>query len=246
MNKEKKLLEICAFSLEAAINAEKSGADRIELCANASEGGTTPDFALIKITCEKLTIPVFSIIRPRGGNFSYNNDEFEMMKTSVLISKQLGCKGIAFSILKQNNKIDIDRTAELVNLAFPMESTFIRGFDLTPDPFEAMEAVKKAGCKRILTSGLTQKAADAIPLLKQLVEKSNNEVIIMPCSGINSRNLKQLLDETGANEFHASARIIVENNDELINKFGFGNIIDCDSNEVERMKKILNPQRCCV
>lgn len=239
MTKEKIKLEICVFSLNAAINAEKSGADRIELCGGASDGGTTPDYALIKKTCEIIAISVFPIIRPRGGDFLYTADEFEMMKQSISICKNLGCKGITFSILLSDNKVDIDRTSELVELAYPMETTFIRGFDLTPNPFEALEAIKKAGCKRILTSGLTEKAPDAADLLKQLVDAGGDEIIIMPGSGINSDNFKQLIDTTGAKEFHASARKIVPNTNPLIDRFGFGHFIDCDGEQVKKMKRYL-------
>ncbi|MCL2072318.1 MAG: copper homeostasis protein CutC [Marinilabiliaceae bacterium] len=229
-------LEICAFSLTGAIDAQQAGADRIELCAGAAEGGTTPDFALIKTANHKLSIPVFPIIRPRGGNFCYNQSEFEMMKLSVLECKKLGCKGVTFSILLNDLTVDADRTSQLVELAYPMESTFIRGFDLTPDPFEALEVIKQTGCKRILTSGQKEKAHDAILLLKQLVENAGEEIIIMPGSGINPENLKQLIEETVAKEFHASARKIVPNLNPFIDQFGFGNLIDCDIEKVKNMK----------
>ena len=145
MNKLKKMqLEICAFSLDAAINAAKSGADRIELCCGASEGGTTPNYALIKKVCELVSIPVFPIIRPRGGDFLYNEDEFEMMKQDIILCKNLGCSGVTFSILLADNRVDYEKTSKLVELAYPMEVTFIRGFDITPDPFEALETDRKS------------------------------------------------------------------------------------------------------
>jgi len=234
-----KKLEICTFSLDASINAEKCGADRVELCKDSAIGGTTPDYALIKMTCEKLSIPVFPIIRPRGGGYLYNDDEFEMMKQSVLICKELGCKGVTFSILLANNRIDIKRTSELVELAFPMESTFIRGFDLTPDPFEALQEIIKTGCNRILTSGLSEKAINATGLLKQLVETAGDKIIIMPGSGINSNNLEQLILETRAKEYHTSVRKIIENSNSKVDKLGFGNLIDCKCSQVEMLKKII-------
>jgi len=234
-----KKLEICTFSLDASINAEKCGADRVELCKDSAIGGTTPDYALIKMTCEKLSIPVFPIIRPRGGGYLYNDDEFEMMKQSVLICKELGCKGVTFSILLADNRIDIKRTSELVELAFPMESTFIRGFDLTPDPFEALQEIIKTGCNRILTSGLSEKAINATGLLKQLVETAGDKIIIMPGSGINSNNLEQLILETRAKEYHTSVRKIIENSNSKVDKLGFGNLIDCKCSQVEMLKKII-------
>ena len=238
MNKIK--LEICSFSLNAVINAAKSGADRIELCKEPFAGGTTPDYALIKMSCEKIEIPVFSIIRPRGGDFLYDDNEFEMMKLSISQCKELGCKGVVFSVLLPDNKIDIDRTSKLVELAFPMETTFIRGFDLTPDPFSALEDIKKTGCKRILTSGLKEKSTDNTLLLKQLVDLAGNDIIIMPGSGINKDNLKQLIKETGAKEFHASARKIIPNQNDIIDNLGFGNYFDCDTNQIIEMKMIAN------
>jgi copper homeostasis protein len=231
-------LEICTFSLQAAINAEKSGADRIELCKEPSVGGTTPDYALLKMVCEKLTIPVFSIIRPRGGDFLYDDNEFEMMKLSISQCKDLGCKGVAFSVLLPDNRIDTDRTSILVELAYPMESTFIRGFDLTPDPFEALEDVKKTGCKRILTSGLTEEAIYGSKLIKKLVDLAEKDIIIMPCSGINKTNLKQIIIETGAKEFHVSARKMITNQNKMIDNLGFGNYFDCNTSEIKAMKKI--------
>ena len=233
-------LEICAFSSDAAINAAKSGADRIELCCGASEGGTTPNYALIKKVCELVSIPVFPIIRPRGGDFLYNNDEFEIMKHDILICKKLGCSGVTFSILLADNRVDYERTAKLVESAYPMEVTFIRGFDITPDPFEALETIRKTGCKRILTSGQAGRAIDAVALLKQLVAKAGDDISIMPGSGINSANIESIISETGAKEFHASARYIIDNENTLVDKFGFGQNIDCNIDEVKEIKRIMN------
>ena len=234
------LLEICAFSLDAAVNAAKSGADRIELCCGASDGGITPNYALIKKTCEIVSIPIYPIIRPRGGDFLYSSDEFEMMKHDIAICKELGCNGVTFSILLPDNRVDLKRTSELVELAYPMDVTFIRGFDITPDPFEALETLKKTGCKRILTSGQQGKATDAVTLIKNLVAKAGDDISIMPGSGIRAENLKMIIQETGAKEFHASARLISVNNNSHFDKFGFGQRIDCDIEEVKNMRKIID------
>jgi copper homeostasis protein len=190
------------------------------------------------MACEQLVIPVISIIRPQGGDFLYDYNEFEMMKTSISQFKKMGCKGVALSILLRDNTVDINRTSRLVDLAYPMSITFVRGFDLTPDPFEALEDIKKTGCTRILTSGLKEKALEATDLLKQLVEAAGNEIIIMPASGINKDNLKHIIIETGAKEIHASARKIVNNQNNMIDKLGFGNYYDCDINEIKAMRKV--------
>ncbi|MDR2927452.1 MAG: copper homeostasis protein CutC [Cytophagaceae bacterium] len=236
---KRKILEICAFSLQAAMNAERAGADRIELCCGAAEGGTTPGYALIKKTLETVSIPVFPIIRPRGGNFRYSEDEFDMMRHDVELCKQLGCKGVTFSILLADNSVDETRTSLLTELAFPMEVTFIRGFDIVPDPFKALNDIKISGCKRILTSGQALKAIDATSLLKQLIDEARDEIVIMPASGINTQNLQEIAANTGATEFHASARMLISNNDTLLNQFGFGQLIDCNSAEVTAMRAIL-------
>ncbi len=231
-------LEICTFSLDACIKAEQAGADRIELCTNADEGGTTASYSLIKKACTCLSIPIVAIIRPRGGNFYYTKDEFDMMKDDISIAKELGCYGVALSVLNKDCTVDIKRTKELVELAYPMPVTFIRGFDLTPDPEQAVLDIISTGCKRILTSGLQLKAEDNLNLLKKLIQIAGHEISIMPGSGINTKNIKIIADELNAIEYHASARVF-EKNERLI-EFGFGKIISCDQQAIMQMKNILN------
>ncbi len=235
-------IEICAFSIDAAIKAQIGGANRIELCSNPVEGGTTPNYGFIKQAREKLTIPIFPIIRPRGGDFCYSADEFEIIKNDVIMSKQLGCSGIAFGILTPDNKIDLIRLKEIVKLAQPMEVTFIRAFDLTANPLEAIELLIEAGCKRVLTSGLAKNAIDATDLLKILVSKANGRISIMAGSGVNSDNLKILSNETGIREFHASARKYLPNRDELTDEWGFGQNISSNLDEIIKIRQIANEQ----
>lgn len=229
-------LEICAYSFEASLIAQQSGANRIELCSNKAEGGTTPPYSLIEKSCRELKIPIIPIIRPRGGNFLYSNDEFELMQEDIITAKHLGCKGVSFSILNKDNTIDKDRTAYLIQLASPMQVTFVRGFDLTPNPQQALKDLIAVKCHRILTSGQKNKAIENLNLLRELVSIAGNKISIMPGSGINAQNLEQLIVGTGATEFHASASILVE--DESSKKFGFGSIVSCNGSMISQMRSI--------
>ena len=157
-------LEICAFSIDAVLIASKNGANRIELCSNPLEGGTTPHYGLVKLACQKATIPIYPIIRPRGGNFCYLDDEYATMKEDIIAFKKLGCHGVAIGLLMKNNEVDRLRLQEVVELAAPMGVTFIRAFDVTPNPEEALELIVEAGCERILTSGQATNAIEALPL----------------------------------------------------------------------------------
>src|ERR1051326_3895835 len=146
-------LEIAVFNIQSAILAAQAGADRIELCENPHDGGTTPSYGTLKTVREKINIPVFPIVRPHGGDFLYNDEEFEVMKKDILLIKQLGFEGAAIGLLNQNGTIEIKRTAKLVGLAYPLEITFHRAFDRAAEPLKALEDIIKCGCQRILTSG---------------------------------------------------------------------------------------------
>ena len=234
------ILEICVFSLDAALKAERNGADRLELCSNPIEGGTTPHHALVTAACRKCSIPVYPIIRPRGGGFCYSEDEFEMMKEDILFCKDAGCKGIATGILLPDNRVDINRMKQVVELAYPMGVTFIRAFDLTPDPFEALEDVIETGCKRILTSGQKDKASDALSLINQLVKKAASRISIMPGSGVRADNIGQIIDTTDATEIHSTARVFLLNDSKMTDELGFGQAVTCDENQIREMRKKLN------
>ena len=199
-------LEIAVFSVEAALSAIAAGADRIEFCENPGEGGTTPSYGSL-VTLKKLTTkPVFPIIRPRGGDFLYTDAEYECIKADVLIAKELGYPGVVIGLLNADGSIDTIRTAELVELAAPIEVTFHRAFDRCNDPFIGLEAIIETGCKRILTSGQVPNAANALSLIKQLVDKANGRIIIMPGSGVRANNIKEIVEATGVIEIHSSAR----------------------------------------
>jgi len=199
-------LEIAVFSVEAALAAIKAGADRIEFCENPLEGGTTPSFGSLATLISLISKPVFPIIRPRGGDFFYTKNEFNAMRSDVLMARKLDYPGIVIGLLNQDGSIDVERTKRLVDLASPMEVTFHRAFDRCKDPFKALEDIIATGCKRILTSGQFPNAADAQPLLKKLVEQAGDRIIIMPGSGVRSNNIKEIMQATGAKEIHSSAR----------------------------------------
>lgn len=202
----KVILEIAVFSVQSALDAIKAGADRIELCENPNEGGTTPSYGSLVAMSKQNTVPVFPIIRPRGGDFFYTDTEFQIMKQDVLIAKQLGFKGVVIGLLNADGTIDTIRTAELVKLAHPMQVTFHRAFDRCKEPIHALEDVIATGCHRILTSGQVPNVANAKPFIKQLVDKANGRIIIMPGSGVRSNNIAEIIQQSGVVEIHSSAR----------------------------------------
>ncbi|MBC7904570.1 MAG: copper homeostasis protein CutC [Gemmatimonadaceae bacterium] len=198
-------LEICCYNLQSAIAAEESGASRIELCADPANGGTTPSFGTIKTVRDKVKIPVYVIIRPRGGDFLCSDDEFQIMLREIALCRQLDIDGVVAGILNPDGSVDKKRTAVLAEAAYPAGVTFHRAFDRCKDPFAALEDIIDAGCERILTSGQQHSAMAGKDLLKQLVSKAAERIIIMPGGGIRSNNLAELISYTGAEEFHSAA-----------------------------------------
>ena len=183
------IIEVCAESYEYAVKAEKAGADRIELCKDLHLDGLTPDYESAKRTIDTLDIPIFILIRPRGGDFIYSHKEFELMKRDILKFKKMGCKGIVSGVLNDDNTIDIKKTKELVELSRPLEFTFHRAFDKVNNPLNEIENLIELGIDRVLTSGQKEKAIDGLVLLKQLNSISKNRIKIMPGSGINKSNI---------------------------------------------------------
>jgi copper homeostasis protein len=203
-------LEICAYNIQSCLVAERAGAGRIELCADPDVGGTTPSYGLIKYALEHLSIPVFPMIRQRGGDFVYDAHELAIMKQDIITCRDLGCKGIATGILLADGTIDVENMTELVRIAYPMEVTCHKAFDRTPDAAQALEAVIAAGCSRVLTSGLRATAVDGAAALAQLQVQAAGRITIMPGGGVRSSNIAQLVTETGAAEYHSSG--IVDKN----------------------------------
>ena len=202
----KTILEIAVFNIESALSAIAAGADRIEFCENPMEGGTTPSYGSLKTLIHKTKTPVFPIIRPRGGDFLYSDDEFDSMKSDLLLIKDLGYPGAVIGLLKKDGHIDIDRTAALVSVAGNMEITFHRAFDRCIDPLKGLEDIIQTGCKRILTSGQVPHVSNALPLITQLVNNANGRITIMPGSGVRANNIADIISSTGVMEIHSSAR----------------------------------------
>lgn len=200
------MLEIAVFNIESAMRAAAAGADRLELCENPGEGGTTPSYGTLKRVKNKLKIPVFPIIRPRGGDFLYTHEEFEVMKLDILLCKEMGFEGVVIGLLLLDGNIDVTRTRQLVELAYPLDVTFHRAFDRCIDPIKGLEDVIETGCTRILTSGQVPNAFDGKELIKKLVEQAGDRIVIMPGSGVRSENIAALATATGARELHSSAR----------------------------------------
>lgn len=201
------LLEICANSYRSAIHAENAGANRIELCSELAVGGITPSFGLLKKVTETLEIPVFVLIRPRSGHFTYSDDEFEIMKYNVLQCKAMGCNGIVSGVLNADNSIDVERTKALIELAKPLPFTFHRAFDWVKNPIEAIKQLADLGVDRVLTSGQQPNAEKGIGLLKQLKDKVGGKITILPGGGINAENA-MVFKDAGFNEIHCSASTV--------------------------------------
>ena len=204
---KKAQLEIVCFNLESAIIAQDNGADRVELCANRSAGGTTPDFELTKIVRDKVTIDLNVMIRPRSGNFVYSGFEFEQMKSEILAFKKLQVDGFVFGILNEDGSLNELQNAELVDLAKPLPCTFHRAFDGVKNKFQALESLIEFGFKAVLTSGEETNAVDGVDVLARLVEKANNRIVIMPGGGLRSTNIGLLKEKTNAVFYHSSAII---------------------------------------
>ena len=235
------LLEIAVFSLESALIAQQSGADRIELCENPADGGTTPSYGYLKMAIEKIQIPVYPIIRPRGGDFLFSDTEWEIVLQDIQLCKDLGFSGIVTGSLHRDGLVNEAQLQQAVSLAYPMEVTFHRAFDRVSDPLVALEQVIAAGCTRILTSGLQPEVIAGAPLLKILVQQAGKRIIIMPGSGVRSSNLAQLRASTGAREFHSSACLFQPSDMNYLNPAMQENVenISVDAAEISRMKQIV-------
>jgi copper homeostasis protein len=200
------IIEIATSDFASSYAAARGGADRIELCGNLAEGGTTQSEATIRYCREKLDVQLFPIIRPRGGDFLYSPDEYTIMKNDLNLCKQLNCDGVVIGLLNADGSVDVERTARLIEFAYPMEITFHRAFDRCSNPMEAMEQLISIGCNRILTSGQKLTAMDGIDLIQQFIKTANERIIIMPGSGVRKENIGDIVNRTGAIELHSSLR----------------------------------------
>jgi copper homeostasis protein len=198
-------IEVCAYSLESCLIAQQAGANRIELCGGLSEGGTTPSAGLIQLARQHLSIQLFVMIRPRGGDFLYSETELDVMRADIAIAKSLGADGIVLGILNADGTVDETRTKEFVELAHPMPVAFHRAFDMTRDPIEALEAVIRAGAIRILTSGQHNSAEAGLDVLKQVAQNAAGRIEIMAGVGVSERNAS-LFTGIGLDAVHLSGK----------------------------------------
>lgn len=200
------VLEVCVDSLASALAAERGGADRIELCSDLLEGGITPSAGLLTTIREQIKIDIYAMVRPRGGDFCYDEGELQVMRSEIAYLRALGANGLVFGLLKEDGKVDVARTRELIELARPLPVTFHRAIDMTPDPLAALEAVIETGADRVLTSGGAPKAMEGAETLSAMQKSAKGQIEMIAASGLRPNNLLQLAEKTGLREFHASLR----------------------------------------
>lgn len=235
------MLEIAVFNISSALLAAQAGAGRLELCENPFDGGTSPSYGTLKTVREKISIPVFPIIRARGGDFFYSTEEFEVMKKDILLCKELGFEGVVIGLLNQDGSVGITKTKRLVELAYPLDVTFHRAFDRAKEPLKSLEDIVESGCQRVLTSGQAPTAFEGKELIKQLIQQADDRIIIMPGSGVRSNNIIELATYTGATELHSSARKSVTSAMQYQQAFMKETIenISVDIEEIRLMKQAL-------
>ena len=214
-----KKLEIACFNLESALIAQENGADRIELCNGIKVGGTTPTVAIIENAKQNVSVHLYVMIRPRGGNFVYSDEEFQLMKQDILKIKTIGVTGFVFGILTNNNTIDIEKNKELIDLAEPIPCTFHRAFDAVENYNKALENVIECGFSTVLTSGTFSNVMEGKNVLRELVIQAKDRITIMPGGGLRSTNISELDELVNANFYHSSAIIDgseIANSEEII------------------------------
>ena len=203
------LLEISVESVDAAMAAERGGARRIELCSNAREGGTTPSRELMRAVRERVSLPIFSMVRPRAGNFVYTDKEFGAMRREIEATKECRMDGVVLGLLDADGEVDIARAKQLVDLVRPLPITFHRAFDECADLRVSLEDVIKTGATRLLTSGGKRTASEALDVLEELVRIAGERLIVMPGSGLHAGNVRETVQKTGAREYHAGLSSVV-------------------------------------
>ena len=236
------VLEICASNYQSAVNAQIAGAQRIELCTELAVGGLTPSYGILREVLKTLTIPAFVLIRPRGGNFTYSEAEFEIMKHDIRLCKDMGYAGIVSGILNKDHTVDIIRTKQLIELSRPLSFTFHRAFDLTSNPFVALEQLIDLGVNRVLTSGQDTTAEKGMQFLKELKEKADGRITILPGGGINAYNAKMFKD-LGFKEIHASAAVMNFVNEQPTISMNTSDFFDEKIkvvSNIDKIKEILN------
>ena len=237
-------LEICAFSVESAVSAQRAGADRVELCSSFAEGGLTPSAGAIRMARKLLNIDLYVIIRPRGGDFCYSDMEIEQMRRDIEHAKNSGANGVVLGVLQPNGHVNIIRTRELAQHAAPLKVTFHRAFDLTVNPLRALDDIVLSGCHRILTSGQKATAIEGLETIRKMTAYAAGRVDIMAGSGVNPENARKLI-EAGVQALHFSAkkikpsRMTYRNPDVLLMQTNMSDyeMIEVDEDRIRKMKK---------
>jgi len=201
----KVLLEICCGSINDAIEAEKGGADRVELCSALFLGGLTPSLGTIQEAKQRLKIPIMVMVRPRGGGFAYSEAEMATMERDTEAAMENGADGVVFGILQSDGSIDLARCRRIRRLIGTRQAVFHRAFDVTPDPFEALEQLVDLGMTRVLTSGQKESVPEGVDLIKTLIERAGNRVEILPGGGIQHWNVNEIVERTGSRQVHLTA-----------------------------------------
>jgi copper homeostasis protein len=194
--------ELCVDSVDGAVAAEEGGAARVELCSDLLEGGLTPSHGTLEVARSRLRIGIMAMVRPRGGDFCYSETEFGVMRADLLAAKSLGADGVVLGILNPDGTVDVERTAELVALARPLPVTFHRAFDVTRDPFEALDTLMALGVDRVLTSGQEPSVLEGLDLIARLVARAAGRIVVMPGGGITARNVARIVRSSHARELH--------------------------------------------
>lgn len=194
--------EKCIGSFLEAIEAQELGAERVELCDNLTEGGTTPSYGTIKMVVEKLNIPTFVIIRPRGGDFYYTPEEIEIMKEDIKVCKTLGVKGVVIGALNRDNTINYEAIQDMITLAKPMSVTFHKAIDELKDPVSEVKKLAKIGINRILTSGTKETALEGKEILKKMIKEAGDEIIIIVAGKVTKENLDEISTLIPTKEYH--------------------------------------------
>lgn len=233
-------LEIVVYNIESALKAQEGGADRIELCDNPGEGGTTPSYGVIEAVRQHVSMDVFVMIRPRGGDFHYSSYEFHCMKCDIDQCQKLSVDGVVLGILNADGTLDKKRCKELIDRARPLKVTCHRAFDMTRDPFEALENCIELGFDRILTAGQQATAGKGVDLISQLIQKAKGRIVIMPGTGVNEDTVVEIVQKSRANEIHFSATTFRESAMQYLNP----NIAGMGSDEGTEYKlRVVDPQR---
>lgn len=233
------LLEIAANSAGSALAAQAGGAGRVELCSNLDEGGTTPSYGVLTLVRERLRIPLFVLIRPRGGDFLYEEFELEAMRRDVQACRELGCDGIVIGALDADGAIDVASCRELIAAAGSMSVTFNRAFDVARDQQQALEDIISLGCHRVLTSGARPSALEGADTISALVRQAEHRLRVVAGAGVNAENLAELIERTGVREFHASASATRRSKMRWQNSILRGLQADYACSDVERIQRMV-------